>query len=364
MPAFRFPENLQFDGRKQENIDTISSTASERALARLNHVREQHDAEADKRRGRSGRIQEIQTRLQRRKIELHLNEQEQERVAPGRNPTKTIKRMNEKAGEYEEVTVSDDRFERERETIKADEQMLRDLQEQYGNGPKTYLKQIADRFSELPRGTRLHDRKLPTVPKPKQGQHEGDVAAEIRGKVEKLQEAVDLAWKAPQPFEDFFPAVEQAIRDQARASKPKFGGFAAGRTFDRHNHRVIASIAGARVGWPTLDYRQITGSPMDIQDGIGTLAWLFEDELVAKAKAQILADMAGGVKAISLTEKRVLIPQIQAKLWDHQQLLFEAVELAHACGKEAQHWPRVRTEIVLGVEPFTEDDFDCYPEPY
>ena len=360
---FAIPENLKPEDHKQKKVDDILSTASERTMARLEKLRADHEKDHDLREGRSNRIADIDNKRNRAITELRLNEDAWARGGNGQKPTKIVRKKDEATGEYKEFSVPDDQFDRARETIKALTVQRNELHEQNRVPPDGFLHRVIDRLSELPPGTQLQDRKLQSAPKPKPGQHEGDVAADLYEEHVHMAAENDEMWKRQQPFEDWWPAVEAELRRIAKAGAPKFGGFAAGMTYGRHNRRMIAPIEGARIGWPTIDYHRITGTPLEIQDGIAALLWTFEEEFIAKAKAKAEADLAGK-KTISLDEKRKLIPTMQEKLWNHSQLLYEAVEVARACGKPARHWPRVRTEIILGVEPFTDDDFLPYEEPY
>ena len=163
----------------------------------------------------------------------------------------------------------------------------------------------------LPGGAQIesHDG---TAAKLKKGETAADAVARLRGEIDELRADLHAARTAPIPPAEAKAAARRQIEALTARGKP--------------DARHLAEAA-LDISWPTVGaggYLTVpstgahVGGTVDAPDGIGVLAWLFKDQMIAAVEAEI-DEINDGIGALGAEERRTREGEILAALLDAER---------------------------------------------
>jgi hypothetical protein len=161
-----------------------------------------------------------------------------------------------------------------------------------------------------------------------------------------IRNKVKAVWDAHLPLSEGIPNMEAYI-DTLASSPPNFGGFIRGSSITDHG--------GVQIGNPTRRIGFVEkriGNETVTVDAVALVAWAFKDQLKKVAREHMRATYSDE-GAISSTDKAVLIPKLEAELWQQRRVVEAAYRACRAAGIRKLNRPKdTPVEILLDVIPF------------
>lgn len=185
----------------------------------------------------------------------------------------------------------------------------------------------------------------PVTPDIQPGEHVLDAYRRSFSKVGTLEKQLHDTTAAPITAEE---GIEFAMkRIDAIATPPGCGGFIRGSYSDTRDNVVLGPMRNCDFAWPSLGF----GNGVDVPDVVRIVAWAMKPHLKELVAAEMRANWSRP-NAIPLAEKRVLVPKLEAELWQAHR---ECNALFLACRAQgiAVNRPReTRVECILGLVRF------------
>lgn len=185
----------------------------------------------------------------------------------------------------------------------------------------------------------------PVTPDIQPGEHVLDAYKRVFARVGAVEKQLHDTTAAPITADEGIQLAMKRI--DAIATPPGCGGFIRGSYSDTRDNVVLGPMRNCDFLWPSLGF----GNGVDVPDAVRILAWAMKPHL----KELVAAEMRKNwdkPNAIPLAEKRVLVPKLEAELWQARREC-EALFLAcRAQGITVQRPRGTPVEIVLGLVRF------------
>ena len=182
---------------------------------------------------------------------------------------------------------------------------------------------------------------------PDNGEQFGEGFVRENGKYVILRRKLKGVWDAPRTVPEAVQSAEAEI--EALASEPpNFGGHIRGSS--------VSDRGGLQIGNPTKRIGFVEkriGNETVTVDAVRLIAWAFRDHLKKVSRDHIKATYSDE-GAISSADKAVLIPKLEAELWQQRRVVEAAYRACRAAGIRNLHRPKdTPVEILLDVVPFS-----------
>lgn len=182
---------------------------------------------------------------------------------------------------------------------------------------------------------------------PPDGEQFGEGYVREFGALNILRDRVKTTWDAPRTVSEAIQSADAEI-DALASEPPGFGGHIRGSS--------VSDRGGLQIGNPTKRIgfveKRISNETVTT-DVAKTLAFFFRDHLKKVSREHIKATYSDE-GAISSADKAVLIPKLEAELWQQRRVVEAAYRACRAAGIRNLNRPKdTPVEILLDVVPFS-----------
>lgn len=182
---------------------------------------------------------------------------------------------------------------------------------------------------------------------PDDGEQLGEGYVRAFGALNIIRDRLKATWDAKLTKAEALASVDAEIEDLG-STPPGVGGHFRGSS--------IPARGGLQIGNPTKRIGFVEkriGNETVTVDAVALVAWAFKDQLKKVCREYIMANHSDE-GAISAADKAVLIPKLEAELWQQRRVVEAAYRACRAAGTRNLNRPKdTPVEILLDVVPFS-----------
>lgn len=183
--------------------------------------------------------------------------------------------------------------------------------------------------------------------KPRDGEQFGEGYVRVYGEHVILRNELKRVWDAHLPVAEAVQSAEAEI-DALASEPPGYGGHIRGSS--------VPDRGGLQIGNPTKRIGFVEkriGNETVTVDPVKLIAFFFRDHLKKVSREHVEATYSDE-GAISSADKAVLIPKLEAELWQQRRVVEAAYRACRAAGIRNLNRPKdTPVEILLDVVPFS-----------